>query len=110
MTVAPIGTNEVNGIRTCHNCYRKVYVHNGYGLDTYCATLTEPQKVSDWTVCPHGYSIRDTLTQQADTIMKKLNYEDFKDGVFKRYGKAKDFKVEKTEEVSIIKEDVGFDY
>ena len=108
MTVAPIGTNEVDGIRTCHNCYRKTYVHNGYGLGTYCATLPTPQKVEEWTVCPHGYSVSDTCSQQADIILRQLNYEDFKEGVFKRYGKAKDFQVEMEE--TNHKEAVGFDY
>lgn len=105
---ANIGDNEYNGIRTCHNCYRKVSVHNGFGLGTYCATLPEPRKVSDWTVCHHGYSVHDTLEQQADIILRKLDYEDFKEGVFKRYGKAKDFKP--TTEETTHKEAIGIDY
>lgn len=108
MTVAPIGTNEVDGIRTCNNCYRKVYVHNGFGLGTYCATLPEPRKVSDWTVCHHNFSIHDTLEQQADIVMRTLDREDFEANVFKRYGKAKDFQPKVDEEKQ--EQPLGFDY
>lgn len=110
MDVAPIGANEIKGIRTCHNCYRKTYVHNGYGLGTYCCSdPLKPKRVEEWTVCYHNFSVHDTLEQQADIVMRTLDREDFEANVFKRYGKAKDFKVEMEEDKG-HKEAVGFDY